>query len=121
MDNAKFDLLKKQNEREIAMINERLYVLDKVKELVLMKSTEYMTTQMVADYYNVGLEAIESLVSRHKEEVTENGFFNKRSILNIGMLLEDSPVAEEVRTLLLDNHAQLAHIHDKLKNGAIKK
>ena len=115
MSNVNFDLLKKQNEIEIAMINERLYVLDKVKKLVFMKRTEYMTTKQIADYYDVGLEAIESLVSRHKEELAKNGLFNKRSILNVGMLLEDSPVAEEVRTLLLDNHEQLNYIHNKLK------
>ena len=46
-----------------------------------------------------------------------NGLFNKRSILNVGMLLTESPIAEEVRILLLDNHEQLTHIHDKLENG----
>ena len=46
-----------------------------------------------------------------------NGLFNKRSILNIGMLLEESSIAEQVRTLLLDNHEQLNNIHKKLDNG----
>ena len=43
--------------------------------------------------------------------------FNKRSILNAGMLLKESSIAEEVRTLLLDNHEQLNNIHKKLDNG----
>ena len=43
--------------------------------------------------------------------------FNKRSILNVGMLLTESKVAEQVRTLLLDNHEQLNNIHEKLENG----
>ena len=155
MSKVKFDLVNNINEREIIMIEERLDVLDKIKELVFMKGTEYMTTQMVADYYNVGYEAIKSLINRHKEELTKNGYklvsgkelkeilvscnmkltnkkgyfecngekfanrsnglFNKRSILNVGMLLEKSSVAEQVRTLLLDNHEQLIHIHDKLE------
>ena len=46
-----------------------------------------------------------------------NGLFNKRSILNVSMLLKDSPVAKEVRTLLLDNHEQPNNIHKKLDNG----
>ena len=33
------------------------------------------------------------------------------------MLLDKSPISEQVRTLLLDNHEQLIHIHDKLENG----
>ena len=74
MNNVKFDLLNNQNEREIIMSEERLDILDKVKELVFMKGTEYMTTQMVADYYNVGYEAIKSLINRHKEELTKNGY-----------------------------------------------
>ena len=154
---VKFDLINNINEREIIMNEERLDVLDKVKELVFMKGTEYMTTQMVADYYKVSYEAIKSLVSRHKEELTQNGYklvsgkelkeilvscsmkltnkkgyfecngekfanrsnglFNKRSILNVGMLLEKSPIAEQVRTLLLDNHEQLNNIHSKLENN----
>lgn len=157
MNNINFDLLNNQNEREIIMNEERLDVLDKVKELVFMKGTEYMTTQMVADYYNIPKGTIDSVVNRNKEELIKNGYklvtgkemkeilvtcnmkvtnyrgyfesngekfanrtnglFNKRSILNIGMLLEESPIAEQVRTLLLDNHEQLIHIHDKLENG----
>ena len=157
MENAKFDLLNNKNEREIIMNEERLDVLDKVKKLIMLKGTEYMTTKMVADYYEVGLEAIKSIIKRHKEELTQNGYklvsgkelkeilvrssmnltnkrgyfecngekfannsnglFNKRSILNIGMLLEESTIAEQVRTLLLDNHEQLNNIHKKLDNG----
>ena len=161
MNNVNFDLLNNQNEREIIMNEERLDVLDKVKELVFMKGTEYMTTQMVADYYKRPIDTIATVVKRNREELIKNGYinvkrgdlknifessewtfktcrgktelsnndliinvtntglnlFNKRSILNIGMLLEDSPIAEEVRTLLLDNHEQLIHIHDKLENN----
>ena len=149
MNNAKFDLLNNQNEREIIMTEERLDILDKVKELVFMKGTEYMTTKQVADYYEVPESTINSVIGRHKEELIKNGFkilkddelkefkgkiqdeftlkeiifashlalFNKRSILNVGMLLTESPIAEEVRTLLLDNHEQLMNIHYKLENG----
>ena len=157
MSNIKFDLVNNLNEREIIMNEERLDVLDKVKELVMLKGTEYMTTQMVANYYNIPKGTIDSVVNRNKEELIKNGYklvtgkemkeilvtcsmkvtnkrgyfecngekfankinglFNKRSILNVGMLLTESPIAEEVRTLLLDNHEQLIHIHDKLENG----
>lgn len=147
--NIKFDLLNNQNEREIIMNEERLDILDKVKKLTMLKGTEYMTTKMVADYYEVQEGTIKASVSRHKEELTKNGYkvlyekklkefkgklqdvttinemkfvsqlalFNKRSILNIGMLLEESSIAEQVRTLLLDNHEQLNNIHKKLENG----
>ena len=149
MNNINFDLVNNQNEREIIMNEERLDVLDKVKKLIMLKGTEYMTTKMVAEYYNVAEGTIKALVSRNNDELIKNGYkvlykeklkefkgklqdattlneikfvsqlalFNKRSILNVGMLLEDSPVAEEVRTLLLDNHEQLNNIHTKLENN----
>ena len=145
MNNVKFDLLNNKNERDIIMNEERLDVLDKVKKLVMLKGTdEYMTTKMVADYYERPESTINSIIGRHREELIKNGMkkftnkelkslniqdeyfkipntgmilFNKRSILNVGMLLTESPIAEEVRTLLLDNHEQLNNIHKKLDNG----
>ena len=73
MDNAKFDLLNNQNEREIIMSEERIDVLDKVKKLVFMKGTEYMTTKMVADYYERPESTINSVIGRHREELIKNG------------------------------------------------
>ena len=144
MSKVKFDLVNNINEREIIMSEERLDVLDKVKELVMLKGTEYMTLEQVSNYYKVPKQTIESIKSRNKEELNKNGMktftnkelkslniqdecfkipnrgmilFNKRAILNVGMLLTESPIAEEVRTLLLDNHEQLNNIHDKLENN----
>ena len=149
MSKVKFDLVNNINEREIIMNEERLDILDKVKDLVMLKGTEYMTTQMVADYYERPIKTVNSIMLRNKEELIKNGLkilkgdelkefkgklkdevtlkeikfvsqlalFNKRAILNGGMLLTESPIAEEVRALLLDNHEQLIHIHDKLENG----
>ena len=73
MNNVNFDLLNNQNEREIIMNEERLDVLDKVKKLIMLKGTEYMTTQMVADYYNVPEGTIKTVIGRHKEELIKNG------------------------------------------------
>lgn len=107
---------------------ERTEVLDKVKELILLPYGDSMTTEMVADYYEVGISAIKSLVFDNENEITSNGYktlekeelssfkelcqiksrakslaiFTRRTILNVGMLLRDSEVAKEVRTKLLD-------------------
>ena len=159
---VKFDLINNINEREIIMSEERLDVLDKVKELVTLDC--YMTRNQVAEYYNVGESAIRQLENRHSNEIESDGFklykrseieekflnvqsvrleklakvtniydlnnnlltsvnnrglvlYTKRAVLRIGMLLKSSPVAEEVRTLLLDNHEQLNNIHSKLENN----
>lgn len=51
----------------------RIEVLDKVKKLLLLPELECMTTQQVADYYGVGKKAIESLYSRHNDELLIDG------------------------------------------------
>lgn len=122
----------------------RIEVLDQVKKLLLLGDTEFATTEMVAEYYDVKLKTIESLINYHRDEITTNGYkvytkdslltlkfkvktkrggfdildeqenvlaggsnkgialFSKRAILNVGMLLTESKVAEEIRSRLLD-------------------
>ena len=125
----------------------RIEVLDQVKELLLLGDTEFATTEMVAEYYGVGKEAINSCIKDNRMELESNGLkvykgselansdvmsfkdftknranfkftletgdvlsvggkgitlFSKRAILNVGMLLTESSVAEEVRSRLLD-------------------
>ena len=124
---VKFDLINNINEREIIMSEERLDVLDKVKELVMLKGTEYMTLEQVSNYYNVPKHTIETIKSRNKEELESNGMklysrndiknligqkdakleitipnrgmilFSKRAILNIALLLKDNVIADKIK------------------------
>ena len=124
MSNIKFDLVNNLNEREIIMNEERLDVLDKVKELVFMKGTEYMTTQMVADYYNVGYEAINSLVSRHKEELTQNGYkvLYKEKLKEFKGKLKDEVTLKEIKfvsQLALFNKQAILYVALLLKDNDI--
>jgi restriction system protein len=107
----------------------RTEVLDKVKALSLLPDGTHVTTQMVANYFEVGLKTLESLVRDHRAELQDNGYrvlsgpeltsfkkvssldkhvgrhlalFTRRSVLNVAMLLRDSVVARQVRTHLLD-------------------
>ena len=128
------------NKEERDKYIDRINVLEKVKDLLLLGDSEFATTQQVADYYEVDISVIQKLVSRNKQELESNGLklnskndiknligqdvkleitipnrgmklFPKRAILNVGMLLRDSKVAKEVRTRLLDI------IHDTEKNN----
>lgn len=52
---------------------DRTDVLDKVKALTLLPDDAHATTELVAVYYEVAIEAINSLVKRNRAELEENG------------------------------------------------
>ncbi|WP_394910566.1 hypothetical protein [uncultured Robinsoniella sp.] len=51
-------------------------VLEKVKKLLLIPGTETATMKQVAEYYNVGVEAINSIIKENREEMEEDGLLN---------------------------------------------
>ena len=110
---------------------EKVSVLEKVKELLLLPNTDIATTKQVAEYFGVSSDIIRKNIERNKEELLNSGLkfmkygdlvellnrdivsqlklsrqgtnvFSKRAILNLAMLLRDSKVAKEVRQTLLD-------------------
>jgi len=109
----------------------RTNAIDRVKPLILLPDDLHVTTSMVAAYFEVGLEAVKSLVKDHRGELTANGYrvlagqelrsfknlsgirsrtpslalFSRRTVLNVAMLLQDSRVARDVRLHLLDTEA----------------
>jgi hypothetical protein len=52
----------------------RVDVLDKVKALALLPDGANATTDLVANYFEVGVEAIKSLVKDHRAELVDNGY-----------------------------------------------
>lgn len=117
---------------------DRVDVLDKVKELTFLADGEHMSTEMVADYYEVGVDAIESVVRRNRQELEDNGYhvlrgkelrefetvnltvstrrrayalFVRRTILNVGEMLTESWVAEAIRKHLLDVEERARQIY----------
>lgn len=124
----------------------RTEALDKVKALSLLPDGTHVTTQMVANYFEVGLKTLESLVRDHRAELESNGYrvmtgpeltsfkkvglldkhvgrhlalFTRRTVLNVAMLLRDSIVARQVRTHLLDieQDARVPHQSGPVENS----
>lgn len=111
----------------------RVDVLDKVKALAMLPGDTYVTTEMVAAYFEVGVDAIRSAVHDNRDEVESDGYrvatgaelnsfkefgvvgarasslalFPRRAVLRLGMLLRDSPVARGLRDHLLDAEQSL--------------
>lgn len=108
---------------------DRVDVLDKVKALVLLPDGRHATTDLVAQYFEVEVKTLESVILRNRSELESNGYqvvtrdafetftlqvsnlsphtrrlalFDRRSILNVAMLLRDSEVARKIRQYLLD-------------------
>ena len=61
---------------------DRVDVLDKVKNLLLIPAMECMTMKQVADYYEVSVETIKGIYKYHKEEFVTDGAI-KHSISDI--------------------------------------
>lgn len=60
-------------------------VLEQVKKLLLIPDTDYATQKQVANYYGVGEKAVETICSRHKDELESDGVTIKsyKEFLNI--------------------------------------
>ena len=118
--------------------------LNKAKSLIMAmwQGTGIATTQQMADYYEVPVDTVKSAIKNNRDEFVSDGLkvlrgkelkdvrlmidlaldasqataWTPRAALRLGMLLRDSNVAKQVRTLLLDL-AELApqqqeHIHE---------
>lgn len=61
------------NERKLQINENNIRVLESVKEILTLGDTELMTVKMVANYFDVGLRAITSLVNDNRKELEGNG------------------------------------------------
>jgi hypothetical protein len=107
----------------------RIDVLEKVRAVPLLPDDLHVTKEGVAAFFGVTLQTIDSLVFDNREELEANGYrvltgpaltsfkevsgmhsrarqlalFDRRTLLNVAMLLRDSEVARQVRRYLLDS------------------
>lgn len=116
-----------------SQFTDRFDVLDKAGSLSLLPDDTHATAELVANFYEVGVEAIASLVKDNREELEASDLrtlrgqelksfkdfsgirsrarhltlFNRKTILNVGMLLTESDVARKVRAYLLSSEEML--------------
>lgn len=69
------DILDNANVRKDLLDNNKsLIAIEEYKHIETIKETvDYLTMQQVAEYFNVNYDTIRMLISRHKEELIENG------------------------------------------------
>lgn len=68
---TEINLIEKKELRE--QMAGRVEVLDKVKSLFLMPKLDMLTTQQVADYYEIPLDAAQTCYRRNKSEIDADG------------------------------------------------
>lgn len=56
----------------------RIDVLEKVKQLLLIPETDYATTSLVAEYYQVSNESIRQIIVRNHDELVEDGIMTMK-------------------------------------------
>ena len=73
-------------QKELRVKNlDRIEVLEKVKGLLLLPNTEFATTEMVVNYFDVDIETLKSCVKFNREELEENGckVYSKENLLRL--------------------------------------
>ena len=123
--------------------------LNKAKSLVMAmwQGTGAATTEQMADYYDVAIEAVQSCIKDNRDEFESDGLhvakgkdlkalknivmsqkditdlgnihrltiWTPRAAIRLGMLLRDSAIAKQVRTLLLDLAELVPKQNDRLR------
>ena len=113
--------------------------------MAMWQGTGVATTQQMADYYEVSTDTVQKISQRHKGELESDGLrkynakevkalwnqgmdnlsitsftsslviWTPRAALRLGMLLRDSAIAKQVRTLLLDVAMLVPQQNDRLR------
>ena len=113
--------------------------------MAMWQGTGITTTEQLADYFEVSSDAVKKVLLRHREEFESDGvreikgkdlkalqsqgsdmlslpekttrlnIWTPRAALRLGMLLRDSAIAKQVRTLLLDVAMQVPKQNDRLR------
>ncbi len=105
------EIIVTKEERE-ALI-ERVDVLKKVKDLLMLPGLEVATTQQVADFYEVGFTAITVIYQRHEDELALDGAYTLT-----GKELKDELVMCSLHTTKFTN--KKGHVLVESPNGSAK-
>lgn len=117
--------------------------LNKAKSLIMAmwQGTGIATTQQLAEYYEVSEDTVQSAIKNNRDEFVSDGLkvlkgkelkdvvslidttsktpsltvWTPRAALRLGMLLRDSAIAKQVRTLLLDIAMQAPAQSDRIR------
>ena len=67
-------------EGKVEQMLSRIETLEKVKHLLTIPGTDFMTTRQVAEYYEVDIETVRKVYQRHKAEIDSDGVVVKKAV-----------------------------------------
>ncbi|MGW1039847.1 hypothetical protein [Streptomyces sp. NPDC002547] len=106
-----------------AQTADRVDVLDKVKALYLLPDGVHATTEVVASYYEVDVEAIKKLVQRNREELSTNGLRVIRGSelrdFKRGTEGQEVPLSERINALTLFTRRTILNVGQLLTESEI--
>ena len=113
-------------------------ILARVGSLITLSESGFATIEQVAEFYQVSIKTIQTIVARHRDELEQDGYrvltrkqfeeltgrkphsqsryiaiFPRRAILRVGMLLVESEVAKQVRHYLLAAESHSLGVPDR--------
>lgn len=103
------ELFVENKDKREEMIN-RIEVLDKVKELILLPNTEFASVEMVAKYYEVPVATIKSLIYDNKDELDSDGYGlkSRQNVLDVLKFPKETLKTFRGKTVVsLNNDAEL--------------
>ncbi|MCE7035051.1 phage antirepressor KilAC domain-containing protein [Bacillus cereus] len=110
------EIIETKEERE-ALI-ERVDVLKKVKDLLLLPGGEFATVRQVADFYEVDYKAINTITQRHKKELSSDGMLRlKRK--NVSEFLKLQAEVTEITSYTANVTDEHGNIHKFNNRGSL--
>lgn len=104
-------------------VADRIDILDKIKNLSLLPDNINLTVQMGATYYEVGLEAIHSIIKEHRNELEGDGLIllQGAELRKFVMSYKDMAnyVSKKTRSLIVFPKRALLRIGMLLKESAV--
>lgn len=114
------DLRSKMVENELSIAKMQM-----VKQLLLLDGTELATTEMVAKYFDVGTEAIQSLIKDNREELSDSGMrlYKRAEILNLlkGEGIENMEIKVPNRGMILFPKRAILNVGMLLRDSEVAK
>ncbi|WP_245002874.1 BRO-N domain-containing protein [Bacillus cereus] len=74
----------------------RVEVLERVKNLLLLPNMEYATSKQVADFYDIEQYSLKNIIKRHREELESDGMVNKTKTDLLKLLKSQNDTLESV-------------------------